>query len=63
MPETLEKNKAIMRVHCGTATFQDEKINLSTTLHGAPVISFADGTTVYWTWEELVNKAIELKNS
>lgn len=61
MPQILEENRVIMRVHAGSATYQDEEIKLATSLHGAPVISFENGTTIYWTWEELIAEALKLK--
>lgn len=63
MPQILGKKNVIMRVHVGEAKTDDETLHLSTTLHGAPVIGFEDGTIIYWTWEELIDQAIKLKNS
>lgn len=59
MPKVLEENKAIMRVHAGEATVAGERINLAYSLQGSPVISFEDGTTVYWTWSELIIEALK----
>ncbi|MCM3396818.1 hypothetical protein M3638_03055 [Oceanobacillus profundus] len=61
MPKILEKNKLMMREHVGEADREGETFKLSTSLHGAPVIQFEDGAIVYWTWQELVERAIELK--
>lgn len=61
MPQILEKENIIMRVSVGEAKIGDETLLLSTTLNGAPVIEFEDGTTIYWTWEELLDQAMKLK--
>ena len=61
MPKILEENKVMMRVHVGEADLEGEIMNLSTSIHGAPVIQFEDGTIVYWTWQGLIERAIKLK--
>lgn len=61
MPKILEKNKLMMREHVGEADREGEIFKLSTSLQGAPVIQFEDGTIVYWTWQELIDRAIKLK--
>lgn len=62
MPQILAKKNVIMRVSVGEAKIDGtETLGLSTTLHGAPVVQFEDGTIIYWTWEELINQAIQLK--
>lgn len=61
MPQILEENRAIMRVSAGTATYGEQEIGLAYSIYGAPVISFEDGTTIYWEWEELIKEALRLK--
>lgn len=63
MPTMLEKNKVMMKVHAGEAKTETEEIHLAYSLQGTPIITFEDGTTVYWEWEELLGQALELKNS
>ncbi len=63
MPQILEKYKGILRVHAGTASLENEKVDLAYSVNGSPVITFEDGTTIYWTWEELITEAVKLKES
>ncbi|WEL48755.1 hypothetical protein P0G38_06765 [Enterococcus casseliflavus] len=49
-------------IFVGTATSEDgEKIELLTTWGQAPMIEFDDGSQVIWSWDELINEAIKLK--
>ena len=61
MPEILPKNKVLIRKSAGTASFDedgtDHNAELFISIHGSPIVEFDDGTTVYWTWEELLEEA------
>ncbi|MBN6205569.1 hypothetical protein JYK21_03815 [Ralstonia pickettii] len=61
MPKILAENKLMMKVHAGEAETETEKIHLAYSVQGTPVITFEDGTTVYWEWQELLEQAVELK--
>lgn len=62
MPKVQAKNRMMLKVHAGEAEVNSEKLNLSYTTQGTPVITFEDGTTVYWGWKELIEQAIKLKD-
>ncbi|WP_368264588.1 hypothetical protein [Enterococcus innesii] len=40
---------------------EGEEFELLTTWNQAPMISFSDGSQVIWSWKELINAAIDLK--
>lgn len=61
MPILLPKNAQMFTLHCGEATFEDGRsYDLTTCMNsGAPVIR-ANGRLIRWTWDELLEQAIEL---
>lgn len=49
-------------IFVGTATSEDGgKIQVLTTWGQSPMVEFEDGSQVIWSWNELINEAIELK--
>lgn len=64
MPRILEEKKLMFKVHAGKANTDTdtEEINLSYSLQGTPIVTFEDGTTVYWEWQELLEQAVQLRN-
>lgn len=49
-------------IFVGTAESEDgEKIQVLTTWGQSPMVEFEDGSQVVWSWNELINEAIELK--
>ncbi len=61
-----EKGNKVMSItpsiFVGTVRSEDgEKIELLTTWGQAPMVEFEDGSQVIWSWNELINEAIELK--
>lgn len=49
-------------IYVGKGTFDDgEEFELLTTWGQSPVIRFGDGSEVKWTWNELVNEAVSLR--
>lgn len=61
-----EKGNKVMSItpsiFVGTATSEDgEKIQVLTTWGQSPMVEFEDGSQVIWSWNELINEAIKLK--
>lgn len=50
-------------IYVGEGTIEEtgEKFEISTTWGQSPVIRFEDGSEVSWTWKELINEAIEVR--
>lgn len=50
-------------IYVGDGTIEEtgEKFEILTTWGQSPVISFEDGSEVIWSWKELINEAIELR--
>ncbi|MGF2057316.1 MULTISPECIES: hypothetical protein [Enterococcus] len=61
-----EKGNKVMSItpsiFVGTATSENgEKIQVLTTWGQSPMVEFEDGSQVIWSWNELINEAIKLK--
>lgn len=49
-------------IYVGEVTFDTgEKAQVLTTWGQSPVVRFADGSEVIWSWKEIVNEAIRIK--
>lgn len=64
MPKILPKNKHFISVYAGD--IEEDEHGAKEILYmsnGAPAIRFEDGTTVVYTWEELIENAIKEKSN
>ena len=61
MPTLHKTNTLIMRVYQGEGEVDatGDKFRLSTTTTGAPIVEYK-GRMVTWSWQELVEEAIEM---
>lgn len=58
----LEKGKLVFQQYVGTADAEDGlKVTLTQTLHGEPIITFADDNRVIFDWEWLIGQAVDFK--
>ncbi|EPH86953.1 hypothetical protein D922_04461 [Enterococcus faecalis 06-MB-DW-09] len=49
-------------IFVGTASAEDgEEIKILTTWGHSPMIEFKDGSQVVWSWNELINEAVQVK--